>query len=66
MNLFLSQNIEEIFDPVQTHCVRGVSVESINETKRFLKEQYQATRFRIVKSHIKGIKTICFKMKGNL
>jgi len=66
MNLFLNKKIEEIFDPVQTHCVRGVRAESINETKKFLKEHYRATRFRIVKSQIKGIKTICFKMKEDL
>ena len=62
----MNLKIEEIFDPVQTHCVRGISVESIDETKRFLKERYQATRFRTVKSQIKGIKTICFKVKGSL
>lgn len=55
-------DIREIFDPVQTHAVYKVPVEDVDDLKKGLKEK-GATRFRVVKSGIKGLVIICFKYK---
>lgn len=58
-------DIRKLFDPVQTHAVYKVYEQNIDEVKSALKEQ-GATRFRIVKTGIKGIFIVCFKIKGEL
>ena len=56
--------VQELFDPVQTHAVYRVPVESVDELKTLLKEKVKATRFRKVKSGISGAVILCFKARS--
>lgn len=63
MHTFQGYDVRELFDPVQTHAAYKVEDEQIDSLKSSLKEQLGATRFRVVKSGIKGLSIVCFKLK---
>ena len=54
--------VKELFDPIQTHAVYAVNEEDVDEVKALLKEQFKATRFRIVNPRISGMRIVCFKI----
>ena len=56
-----SGHVKELFDPVQTHALVGVSPDSVNELKLVLRQQLKATYFRIVSNKV-GTKIVCFKL----
>lgn len=58
-----THSIRELFDPVQTHAVYNVSETHLDSVKATLKATAKATRFRIVKTQIKGLVIVCFKIK---
>ena len=62
MNTFLGYTVSELFDPVQTHVVKGVPDDQVIRIKRQLTVQYNATRFRTVATEIDGMSNVCFKM----
>lgn len=61
MRSFQGYTVRTLFDPVQTHAVYGVHPNNVAKIKSALKDQVNATRFRIVTSGL-GSKIICFKM----
>ena len=61
MDTISGYEVKELFDPVQTHAAYSVPAETVNELKLTLKT-FGATRFRVVKSGIKGLKIVCFKL----
>ena len=61
-NMSSSFYIKELFDPIQTHAVCGVHKDQVAEVKETLKA-YGANRFRVVSTHIKDLKIVCFKQK---
>lgn len=61
MNTVLGYQVQELFDPVQTHAVYGVPHEQADEVKQRLK-QLGAVRFRMVKNRY-GFTIVCFKLK---
>ena len=65
MNTFYGYEVRPLFDPIQTHAVYGVLVENVAALKEGLRAQ-GATKFRIVKTGIKGIVIVCFKSKLDL
>lgn len=59
---FQGSYIQELFDPVQTHAIYGVSKSRMNEAKDMLKK-HGAKRFRIVNPRAaKDLVIICFKL----
>ena len=63
MQKVLNYDVRELFDPVQTHAAYQVPTEQIDQLKTELKSNHGATRFRRVKTGIKGIEILCFKLK---
>ena len=63
MRSILEYEVRELFDPVQTHAAYKVPVDAVPEVKSVLKE-IGANRFRIVKTGIKGLVIVCFKLKS--
>ena len=61
MNTVLGFQVQELFDPVQTHAVYGVPHNQADEVKQRLKE-LGAVRFRMVKNRY-GFTIVCFKLK---
>ncbi len=55
-------DIRSLFDPVQTHAAYQICEERVPAIRASLKS-LGATRFRIVKTRIKGLVVVCFKMK---
>ena len=64
MNTFLGYEVRELFDPVQTHAVYKVEESQVDYIKNALCEM-GAKRFRVVKTGIKGLKIVCFKLIEN-
>jgi hypothetical protein len=62
MNTFAGYEIQELFDPVQTHVTKGVAIAQVPQVKADLK-QAGATRFRVVKNEY-GSAAVCFKIKS--
>jgi hypothetical protein len=63
MHQVLDYEVRELFDPVQTHAAYKVYDYDVNRLKAHLREEHKATRFRVVKSQMKGWVIVCFKLK---
>jgi len=57
--------VKELFDPIQTHAVYGVTRDTVPQVKLFLKQSCGATRFRVVKTRASDLVIVCFKLKEN-
>ena len=64
MKRVLHYEVIELFDPVQTHAAYGVNTADVPTLKSLLKEEYSATRFRVVKTSITNVNVVCFKLKN--
>jgi hypothetical protein len=64
MRQVLDYNVQELFDPVQTHAAYKVHERDVPALKTHLKAKHNATRFRIVKSQVQGLVIVCFKLKA--
>jgi len=62
MESFKGHAVRTLFDPVQTHAVYGVHPDNVAKVKSELKEEFKATRFRVVTAGT-GNKIVCFKLK---
>jgi hypothetical protein len=60
---FEGHKIRELFDPVQTHAAYKVPAEHVDSLKASMRTKLKATHFRIVKTQIKGLVIVCFKLK---
>lgn len=58
----LGYQTKSLFDPVQTHAVYSVPETDIDRVKDYLKTEHKATKFRVVKSQIKGLVIVCCKV----
>lgn len=63
MNTVLGYHVQEIFDPVQTHCAYNISQDRLDEVQERLREQ-GGVRFRKVKNGLGNV-NLCFKLKRN-